>query len=1134
MAISPDGDNTLSISINGDSSGLTEAVDSGKQSLLSLKGAVGGASVALGALAAGGIAKSIDAAASFESQMADVRKVTSEGTAGQLKEDIKDLSTEIPIAKGEMATLAEQAGKFGAEGASEIKGFVKSVSQIQTATDLAAEEAGKRFAKIAGAVGLPMSEIDKLGNATNKLADTMKTDAGEITDTATRASNTLSQQLGLGKDAVLSLSASMNEVSPSARRAAGSLRRAAEALMDPGKAEAIASAIGLSTEKFRAMREESPEKLMNKVAATMNKGGEGATKLRGSLGKAATAFSKIGKQQDATAQAQEAVNKQFEEGTSLQKEMDIRTDTLSGQYKLLKSTISNLAVTIGDAFLPIIKRVVSFIRPLITRVGEFVSGLSQMELVLGTVVPTISLLVGGVGLLVSKLGILGPVMSGVGTALSALLGPIGLVVAGVAGLVAVFSGKLPEILSTVDRVFGRLPDLIDRGVSRAIGWVRNTAIPRARQAFATLARRGAEAITLLGEWLPPRIRQAITAAQQWLTSTGAPLVRKGFAVLAREASKAFDVLAGKLPPILRQAVSAAMNWLRSTGVPLAKQAMRRLGEMAIQGLEVLRTKIYPVIRQAITAAMNWLQNSGVPLALNALRSLGQKAAQGFQVFKREILPIIVAGVNRGIDWVVNKGVPLAKKNLKTLAKAAGTAFSILKNQLLPFAIEAISAIASWNRNQGLPLLRKGLKFLAQKAVDAFGYLKQHLPPIARQAISALVSWIRTTGVPLARKALSFLADKAAVALGVLQRRLPPLVQQAISAIVSWVRNSGVPLARQALDFLAQQAGNAFAWLQTNLPPIINDAVSAAINWVRSEGVSMAKDGLSFLAEQAGVAWDAIKDIVSQAIQDAIGAMQSYLRNQATTDIKNAFRALGSGVRTVLTTLFSMGEGLGGVIATFITDSLIPYLKNDAAGDLKSGAKALFTTAIDVAKAIFKMGAGGTKTIGGVVKGLISDIVTYLKNDAGQDLKTAAEALFEVVTSAATGFAEGIIGEKGVIKTLIGDISSYIKNDAKDDVVDAFEALGSAIETAFGKAADAAVTAFNDALPDTLSIPEVTIGGQSIDIPSVDIPNGPTVGGGRGRGRAQRVHLPDGSVGRPALEGEGGSRSVLLNFKCVSH
>jgi TP901 family phage tail tape measure protein len=1063
---------------------LDHSAQSAGEGMSSFRESIGKAGAVAAAGGAAGIGAAAKAAASFESSMADVQKVTSEETAAKLESEFKSLATEIPTSQKNLATLGEMAGKFGVEGSENISKFVESVGKISSATSLASSAAGTRFAKIAGAVGLPMSEIDKLGNATNKLADTMKTDAGEITSTATRASNTLSQQLGLGKDAVLSLSASMNEVSPSARRAAGSLRRAAEALMDPKKAEDIASAIGLSTEKFRSMREESPEKLLNKVAATMNKGGEGATALRGSLGKAATAFSKIGKQQDATAQAQEAVNSQFSEGTSLQKEMGIRTGTAAGQWQLFKNQLRNVAITTGEQVLPAIKDVLKPLTGLLEKFGKFNERLSGIPAIGGLVATT-------VGGLVTAFAAFWPVIQPVATtiggslipALSGVLAPLLAVGAAVGTLAAVFSGKLPEILLTVDRVFGRLPGLIDRGVSRAIGWVQNTAIPRAQQAFETLARRGAEAITLLQEWLPPRIRQAITAARQWLTSTAVPMLRKGFDVLVRQGSKAFDWLTKKLPPKLKQAVNAGMAWVRSTGIPLARKAMRRLGEMAIQGLEVYRTKILPVVRDALRSAMDWVQNKGVPLALNALRFLGKKAAEAFRLFKERLLPVIVRGVETGMTWLRTKGVSLAKKNLRTLAKLGSQAFSIFTDQLVPFAREAITAIVSWIRTSGLPLAKKGLRWLGKKAKAGFAIIKRELPPIIDDAISAAISWVKGPGVALAKSGLSALVDAAMTAWDVIKREAPPIIDDAVSAAIQWVKGPGISLAKSGLSALVDAAMGAWDVIKEKAPPIIDSAINAVVDWVRGPGVSIAKDALSHLADMAGDAWDAIKEITKTIISDAISAVQTYLKNQAVSDIKAGFETIGSGVRTVLKTLFSMGEGLGGVIATFITDTLVPYLKNDALGDLKTAATTLFEGALTIAKGIFKMGAAGTETIGGVIKGLIDAIVTYLKNDAGDDLKTAAEALFEGAMAAATGFAEGIIGDEGVIKTLIGDIVSYLKNDAVGD-------LKGAADEAFGAMAGAAKSAFNEALPD--KIPSITIGGNTPD-PLPDAPE-VTIGG----------------------------------------
>jgi TP901 family phage tail tape measure protein len=491
---------------------LDDSAQSAGEGMSSFRESIGKAGAVAAAGGAAGFAAAAKASADFESQMASVQKVTSEETAAKLESEFKSLATEIPTSQKNLATLGEMAGKFGVEGSANISTFVESVGKISSATSLAAEEAGTRFAKIAGAVGLPMSEIDKLGNATNKLADTMKTDAGEITSTATRASNTLSQQLGLGKDAVLSLSASLNEVSPSARRAAGSLRRAAEALMDPGKAEDIASAIGLSTEEFRSMREESPEKLLNKVAATMNKGGEGATKLRGDLGKAATAFSKIGKQQDATAQAQEAVNKQFKNATSLTKEMKIRTETAAGQWQLFKNQLRNVAITTGDQVLPVIKDILKPLTGLLEKFGKFNEQLNGIPAIAGLVATT-------VGGLTAAFAAFWPVIQPVATtiggslipALSGLLAPLLAVGAAVGALAAAFATNFGNIRGATSEVVSAIRNQL-LTTARTINATFGPILTELANAWATMGGRVGSVAADLSDTIAYRLVGAIERA----------------------------------------------------------------------------------------------------------------------------------------------------------------------------------------------------------------------------------------------------------------------------------------------------------------------------------------------------------------------------------------------------------------------------------------------------------------------------------------------------------------------------------------------------------------------------------------------------------------------------------------------
>jgi len=519
------------ITLSSDTGGAEDAaaaLSGVEDSAIGVKNAIGAAGGALAAAAAGGIAEATSAAISYESQMADVEKVTSEVAANDLEDSIQNLATEIPIATDELATLAEQAGKFGAEGTDEINQFVETVGQIQTATDLAADQAGKRFAKIAGAIDMPLTEIDKLGNATNALADSMKTDAGEITDTATRAANVLSQQFGLGEDAVIALSASMNEVSPSSRKAAGGLQRAAEALMNPKKVEDIAGALGITTDEFRNMREEDPEELFRQVAEQVAGSGDAARDLSTVLGKRATrAFSKLGGQADRTDEAIQKVNDQFEDGTSLSREMSIRTETFEGKLQLLKNQLGNVARSIGDVFLPPLTDLLGYVSDVVERfqtMNDESDGL------------------------VGALGLVGTAIGATGAALATLVsGPLGLAVTAIGTLATAFATDFAGIRTTVENAIGAVSEELNFLIDEA----RNV-VAGVRQAFQSFSE---------GD-IAGGFRTLRDTAVDFIQDIGAALFGEG----------------GSGGGIIDTAIGGLADWLKGTAPGLVGQAFRIIGE----------------------------------------------------------------------------------------------------------------------------------------------------------------------------------------------------------------------------------------------------------------------------------------------------------------------------------------------------------------------------------------------------------------------------------------------------------------------------------------------------------------------------------------------------------------------------
>lgn len=359
MVNNPAASEGVSVAVTSDTSDFSEGIDGAIASLGSLGAkasavAAGGIAVLAGALGT----KSVSAAADFESAMADVAKVTDRATAEALRDNIQQMSEEIPLTTQELATLTAQAGRFGVEGEENIARFTEVAGEMGAATTLSAEEAGRSLAKVSEAIGEPIDDIREVGDAINELSNNMKTNSQEIVDSAQRGGFAL-QQMGLSSDQILAVSAAMNEVAPTSRRAATMMRQVGQALQDPKQISQFTNLLGVTEEQFRSMREESPETLIRDIAAAMGENEEAAQSLTQSLSTAqARAFRRVAGRSEELGEAMQISNEAMKEGGSLSREVSIETNTLQGQFQLLKSEINNVFIGIGNALLPAVKDLV--------------------------------------------------------------------------------------------------------------------------------------------------------------------------------------------------------------------------------------------------------------------------------------------------------------------------------------------------------------------------------------------------------------------------------------------------------------------------------------------------------------------------------------------------------------------------------------------------------------------------------------------------------------------------------------------------------------------------------------------------------------------------------------------------------
>lgn len=157
------------------------------------------------------IGLSVKEAISFESAMADVRKVvngleTPQGMK-EIRQEIFALSREIPITAKGFAEMYAAAGQAGiARG--ELQQFATDVAKVAIAFDLTAAEAGNAMAKLRTNLGLTQPELMNLADAANFLSNNMASTAREIVEFMLRA-GAAGKQAGLSAEQTAAFGSAM-------------------------------------------------------------------------------------------------------------------------------------------------------------------------------------------------------------------------------------------------------------------------------------------------------------------------------------------------------------------------------------------------------------------------------------------------------------------------------------------------------------------------------------------------------------------------------------------------------------------------------------------------------------------------------------------------------------------------------------------------------------------------------------------------------------------------------------------------------------------------------------------------------------------------------------------------------------
>lgn len=340
--------------------------------------------VALGAVAA---KASID----FESAFAGVIKTVdaTDEELAEIRQGIRDMAKEIPTAATEIAGIAEAAGQLGIK-TENILSFTRVMADMGEATNMSAEEAATALARLANITQMPQENFDRLGSTIVALGNNLATTESEIVDMALRLAGA-GAQVGMTEAQILSMAGALSSVGIEAQAGGSAISKvmvdmqlAVETNSD--RLRQFAAVAGMSADQFsQAFREDAASAIIAFIEGLGQAEAQGTTaikilddmgitevRLRDALLRAAGAG-------DLFANSLKIGSEAWEENLALTKEAESRYGTAESKLKIMWNRLKDIAITIGDAVVPVILDALDAAEPFVNAIARLADWFNSLN-----------------------------------------------------------------------------------------------------------------------------------------------------------------------------------------------------------------------------------------------------------------------------------------------------------------------------------------------------------------------------------------------------------------------------------------------------------------------------------------------------------------------------------------------------------------------------------------------------------------------------------------------------------------------------------------------------------------------------------------------------------------------------------
>lgn len=313
---------------------------------------------------AGSIRECVDASKDFESAVAGYNKVAklSSEELADMKEQFKELSTQIPATTSEIAQVAEAGTRLGISKENILE-FTRVMIDLGNVSDMSADQAATALARFVNVLGTSKSDFDRLGSTIVALGNNFATSESEITEMSSRLASA-GALARLTEPQIMALGAAMSSVGIQAEAGGTAMTQTLtameKAVVSGGKElEQFARIAGMSSSQFAQAWQNDPITAITAFIgglADLDKAGESATLALDELGLSGIRQSNMLKSlalaYPTLVNALETANTAWSENSELSATAAERYGTTEAKMQMAANAANNLKIAIGDALTP--------------------------------------------------------------------------------------------------------------------------------------------------------------------------------------------------------------------------------------------------------------------------------------------------------------------------------------------------------------------------------------------------------------------------------------------------------------------------------------------------------------------------------------------------------------------------------------------------------------------------------------------------------------------------------------------------------------------------------------------------------------------------------------------------------------